>query len=55
MFVLTFKMMQTLQEIVMLPESDRPRQIHTDGRSLPNDPLPSWMGYSVGKWGAIPW
>ena len=34
----------------MLPESDRPRQIHTDGRSLPNDPLPSWMGYSVGKW-----
>jgi len=50
MFVLTFKMMQTPQEIVMLPESDRPRQIHTDGRSLPNDPLPSWMGYSVGKW-----
>jgi len=50
MFVLTFKMMQMPQELVMLPESDRPRQIYTDGRSLPKDPLPSWMGYSVGKW-----
>jgi hypothetical protein len=26
------------------------RQIFTDGRSLPVDPNPSWMGYSVGKW-----
>ena len=50
MFVLTFKMMQTPQEIVMLPEADPPREIYTDGRSLPKDPLPSWMGYSVGKW-----
>ena len=50
LFVFTFKMMQTPQEIVMLPEADRPRQIYTDGRNLPKDPLPSWMGYSVGKW-----
>jgi len=50
MFVFTFKMMQTPHEIVILPESDRPREIHTDGRSLPKDPLPSWMGYSVGRW-----
>lgn len=26
------------------------RQIWTDGRALPNDPDPSWNGYSVGKW-----
>jgi hypothetical protein len=26
------------------------RQIHTDGRALPQDPNPTWMGYSVGKW-----
>jgi hypothetical protein len=26
------------------------RQIFTDGRSLPKDPQPSWLGYSVGKW-----
>lgn len=26
------------------------RTIWTDGRALPKDPDPSWMGYSVGKW-----
>jgi hypothetical protein len=26
------------------------RQIFTDGRALPQDPNPTWMGYSVGKW-----
>jgi hypothetical protein len=26
------------------------RQIFTDGRSLPKDPNPNWMGYSVGTW-----
>jgi hypothetical protein len=26
------------------------RQIYTDGRKLPVDPTPSWMGYSVGHW-----
>jgi hypothetical protein len=26
------------------------RQIFTDGRSLPPDPVPTWNGYSVGKW-----
>ena len=26
------------------------RQIWTDGRELPKDPDPAWMGYSVGKW-----
>lgn len=26
------------------------RQIFTDGRALPKDPNPSWLGYSVGHW-----
>jgi len=26
------------------------REIWTDGRQLPKDPDPTWMGYSVGKW-----
>jgi hypothetical protein len=26
------------------------RQIFTDGRALPKDPNPSWMGYSIGRW-----
>lgn len=26
------------------------RQIFTDDRALPEDPQPSWMGYSVGRW-----
>ena len=26
------------------------RQIFTDGRELPQDPNPTWLGYSVGKW-----
>jgi hypothetical protein len=26
------------------------RQIFTDGRQLEKDPLPTWMGYSVGHW-----
>jgi hypothetical protein len=26
------------------------REIFTDGRALPKDPTPSWMGYSIGSW-----
>jgi len=26
------------------------RQIFTDGRELPRDPNPTWMGYSIGHW-----
>jgi hypothetical protein len=26
------------------------RQIFSDGRPLPKDPNPAWMGYSVGRW-----
>jgi hypothetical protein len=26
------------------------RQIFTDGRTLPKDPVPAWQGYSIGHW-----
>ena len=29
---------------------DPPRQIYLDGRALPKDPDPTWLGSSVGKW-----
>jgi hypothetical protein len=51
LLVFTFKMIQTPQEVVQLSETaDPPRQIHTDGRPLPKNPDPTWMGYSVGRW-----
>jgi hypothetical protein len=51
MNVLAFKMIQTPNQIVVVFENGDPvRQIHTDGRTLPKDPDPSWMGYSVGHW-----
>jgi len=51
LLVQTFKIIQTPKEMVMLPEIlNPPRQIHTDGRPLPRDPDPRWMGYSVGHW-----
>jgi hypothetical protein len=37
--------------IVMLFERDTAyRQIFTDGRPLPDDPQPSWNGYSIGRY-----
>jgi len=51
LFIYSIKMIQSPREVVILSENGDPaRQIHTDGRSLPVDPQPSWMGYSVGKW-----
>jgi hypothetical protein len=51
MLILSFKMIQAPGEIVVLAgNGDPPRQIHLDGRSLPKDPQPSWMGSSVGQW-----
>ena len=46
-----FKIIQTPAQLVILfePFIDY-RQIFTDGRTLPKDPQPTWMGYSVGKW-----
>jgi hypothetical protein len=51
MLVLSFKMIQAPNEIVvLLGTGEPPRQIYTDGRSLPKDPDPSWTGHSSGVW-----
>jgi hypothetical protein len=46
-----WKIVQTAQELVVLYEVDNTRrQIYLDGRPLPADPNPAWLGYSVGRW-----
>ena len=45
------KIVQTPGLVVFLYEYQTLyRQVFTDGRSLPQDPNPTWMGYSVGQW-----
>ena len=45
------KIVQTSGLLVILTERNAGyRQIFTDGRPLPEDPTPSWNGYSSGKW-----
>jgi len=45
------KVVQTPDLIVFLYESRTIyRQVFLDGRTLPKDPQPTWMGYSVGHW-----
>lgn len=45
------KIVQTPDLVVVLYEYQTLfRQIFTDGRALPQDPNPTWMGYSVGHW-----
>jgi hypothetical protein len=36
--------------VVILYEYNYFRQIFLDGRRLPKDPNPTWLGYSIGKW-----
>jgi hypothetical protein len=45
------KIVQTPNLVVILYEYQTLfRQIFTDARELPQDPNPTWMGYSVGHW-----
>lgn len=45
------KIVQTPGLILVTHELDgMPRQIYVDGRTLPKDPTPSWLGYSTGRW-----
>ena len=44
------KIVQTQTLMIILSEDLTFRQIFLDGRSLPPDPSPSFMGYSVGHW-----
>jgi Domain of unknown function (DUF3471) len=46
------KVIQTRSQLAVLYEEDPTRQIFLDGRGLPHDPNPTWMGYSVGQWEA---
>ena len=46
----TFKFIHGGGTLAMLPEVGPYRQILIDGRALPEDPQPTWMGYSVGRW-----
>jgi hypothetical protein len=48
-----FKIVRMPRLIVMMYEKDTTyRQIFMDGRPLPTDPNPSYMGYSIGRWEA---
>jgi hypothetical protein len=53
------EMLNTMYRIVQSPSvmavlyesgTGRYRQIYLDGRKLPSDPNPTWLGYSVGRW-----
>jgi hypothetical protein len=48
----TYRIIQSPTVVALLFESGtgRYRQIHMDGRKLPDDPNPTWLGYSVGHW-----
>src|SRR5439155_19481864 len=47
-----YRIIQTPTLVALLYESGtgRYRQIYMDGRKLPKDPNPAWLGYSVGHW-----
>jgi hypothetical protein len=45
-----YKILQTPGVIGFLSEGGGYRQVLTDGRPLPEDPNPTWQGYSVGHW-----
>jgi hypothetical protein len=44
------RIIQTPAMLAILYDDLSYRQIFLDGRELPKDPNPSWMGYSVGRW-----
>jgi hypothetical protein len=46
------RIVQTPALMVMMYESPNTptRTVFTDGRDLPKDPNPAWLGYSVGRW-----
>ena len=44
------RFVQSEQMVSILHEDMVHRLIYMDGRQLEEDPLPTWMGYSVGRW-----
>ncbi len=48
-----FKIVQTPKLVLLLYETSANstfRQVYLDGRALPVDPQPTWLGYSIGHW-----
>jgi len=45
-----FRIVQTPSLVVFAYSDGMHREIFLDGRSLEQDPNPSWLGYSVGRW-----
>ena len=47
-----YRIIQSPAVVAVLYEGGmgRYRQIYMDGRKLPKDPNPTWLGYSVGRW-----
>ena len=45
-----YRIVQSPGVVALLYELGSFRQIYTDGRALPKDPNPTWMGYSIGHW-----
>ena len=46
-----FKIVNSDKMVIIMYEAVHGyRQIFTDGRELPKDPNPTWMGYSIGHW-----
>jgi hypothetical protein len=43
------KFVQTKNVLIILHEDAPTRQVFLDGRPLPKDPNPTWMGYSTGR------
>ena len=44
------KIVQSPNVLVMLWDGTSYREVFLDGRPLPQDPNPDWLGYSVGHW-----
>jgi hypothetical protein len=46
-----WKIIQSPRQVTILYEAfTQFREVFTDGRELPKDPNPAWLGYSVGRW-----
>ena len=45
-----YRIIQSPAVVAIVYESGFHRLIFMDGRGLPKDPNPTWMGYSVGQW-----
>jgi hypothetical protein len=45
-----FVVLPNVTYLLLLEPMDQIRRIYTDGRSWPAQPMPSFLGYSIGRW-----